>query len=75
MEWLINYESTGLPRGLAIASGGYNTLWGMEYFLLDSPFFMGKKNGEQYEAIIDMLIKIRQDRQQRRDDAAASFGG
>jgi hypothetical protein len=34
-------------------------MWGNEYLLMDSDTFMGGTDGEMYDSIIDLLVKIR----------------
>ncbi|GHU13694.1 hypothetical protein FACS1894161_3890 [Spirochaetia bacterium] len=59
MEGLINYENEGLLKELALMPLKCNTLWGVEYILLDSPGFMGKKGGEQYDTVINLFYRIK----------------
>jgi hypothetical protein len=68
MEGLNNYELEGLLKDLFFMPSNCNTLWGAQYFLMDSAGFMGRKDGGQYEAVIDMLVKIRE-----RDNTSRSF--
>jgi hypothetical protein len=65
MEGLINYQNEGILKELALMPDACNKLWGAEYFMMDSPGFMGKKNGEQYNIIADMFIKIRLEKTRR----------
>jgi hypothetical protein len=58
MEGLINCHNEGLLKEIALMPNVCNTLWGSDYFMMDSPNFMGKKSGEQYDTMIDMFIKI-----------------
>jgi hypothetical protein len=59
MEGLINYRNEGLLRELAVMPSVCNTLWGTDYFMMDCKDFMGKKDGTQYEIMIDTFIKVR----------------
>jgi hypothetical protein len=48
----INYQCKGLLIELRSIPGICNRIWGTEYFMMDSPVFMGKKSGEQYHTIV-----------------------
>jgi hypothetical protein len=51
-------------------------MWGIEYMLADSPGFMEKNGGAQYDVIIDMLIKIRLERAAKAlEDVPPDFWG
>jgi hypothetical protein len=70
MEGLINYQNEGLLKEPAYMSDTCNRLWGAEYFMMDSPAFMGKKSGEQYDTIVDLFIKIRLEKTRRMIEGA-----
>jgi hypothetical protein len=59
MEGLINYQNEVLLTELFFMPVQCNMPWGAEYFMMDSPCFMGRTDSGRYEAVIDMLVKIR----------------
>jgi len=58
IETLTNYQHTGKLKGARIVSGEYNTLWGTDYLLMDCNTFMGGIGEDQYDTIIDILLRI-----------------
>ena len=65
METIINYQIMETLKQSQTENKKYNTVWGVEYLLMDSNTFMGDVNGNRYDTVIDVLTKIRQTKQNR----------
>jgi len=56
---IVEHGNINLWNNLFVLPPKYNKMWGCEYMLMDSNNFMGGTDGTEYDAVIDMLVNIR----------------
>jgi len=56
---IVEHGNINLCGNLVVLPPKFNKMWGCEYMLMDSNRFMGGTNGTEYDAVIDLLVNIR----------------
>ena len=54
----LELENYDILFNLAVNPPRHNLVWGQDYILMDSHAFMGSASDDKYEKVIDMFMKI-----------------
>jgi hypothetical protein len=59
-ETIITHQGSGKLEPARTGNGRFNVMWGKDYQLMDGGSFIGGITGENYERIIDLMLKIKE---------------